>query len=432
MDLPAGARTIADDLGRRGVARGAGRRAAGVRAGLVAASLLALLTAAVAPLGDAFAKDVPVPRLSPLKTAAPADAATDATDATDAAAAPPADDPTVAGIDVPLVPPEEIPDPGLGMAPGGLGGALPAEGDIDGDAPLSLTPGADQPIDLGAPPPSGPIDLAVPPAAGDPAAAAAPVDPATLSTLTLEARLTEGGPPIASGMTWRVFGDSVGSDGKMRLVGEATGGPVTLKLKAGSYFVHAAYGRAGVSKKVDVGGDVATDSVVLNAGGLRLAALVGKDQPLAGGDVSFDIYAPDEGGSDERILLVSNAPAGEIIGLSAGIYHVVCRYGDANAVVRADIRVEAGKLIDAAVYQNAARLTLKLVEAHGGEALANTSWSVVTMAGEAVADSVGAFPSVVLAAGDYTAIAKHEGKIYERTFTVESGVNRDVEVLLSQ
>lgn len=425
MDLPAGTRTIAGDLGR-GIARGAGRRATGVRAGVVAASLLALLTAALAPLGDAFAKDVPVPRLSPLKTAAPADAATDA------AAAPPADDPTVAGIDVPLVPPEEIPDPGLGMAPGGLAGPLPAEGDIDGeaggDAPLSLAPGADPPIDLGAPPASGPIDLAVPPAAGD---AAAPVDPATLSTLTLEARLTEGGPPITSGMTWRVFGDSVGSDGKMRLVGEATGGPVTLKLKAGSYFVHAAYGRAGVSKKVDVGGDVATDSIVLNAGGLRLAALVGKDQPLAGSDVSFDIYAPDDGGSGERILLVSNAPAGQIIGLSAGIYHVVCRYGDANAVVRADIRVEAGKLVEAAVYQNAARLTLKLVEAQGGEALANTSWSVVTQTGEAVADSVGAFPSVVLAAGDYTAIAKHNGKIYERGFTVEPGLNRDVEVLLT-
>ena len=429
MDLPAGARTIADGLGRRLPARGAGR----APTGLAAAALLAFAIAAVVPPG-AFAKDVPVPRLSPLKTATPADAATDAAGAAapadDPTVAGPADDPTVAGVDDPLIPPEEIPDPGLGLA---AGGGLPAEGDVDGepgiDAPLSLAPGADQPIDLGAPPPAGPIDLAAPPGASDPAA---PVDPATLSTLTLEAHLIEGGPTVMTGMTWRVFGDSVGSDGKMRLVGEATGGPVTLKLRAGSYFVHAAYGRAGISKKVQVGGDVATDSIVLNAGGMRLTALVGKDQPLAGSDVSFDIYAPDDGGSDERILLVSNAPAGEIIGLPAGIYHVVCRYGDANAVVRADIRVEAGKLVEAAVYQNAARLTLKLVEAHGGEALANTSWSVVTPTGEAVADSVGAFPSVVLAAGDYTAIAKHDGKIYERTFTVEPGVNRDVEVLLSQ
>jgi ketopantoate hydroxymethyltransferase len=158
-------------------------------------------------------------------------------------------------------------------------------------------------------------------------------------------------------------------------------------------------------------------------------ALVGKDQPLSASDVSFNIYAPEEDGAEERAIVVSNAPAGRIIGLNAGTYHVVCRYGDANAVVRADIRVEAGKLTEAAMYQKAARLTLKLVSEHGGEALANTAWSVVTSAGETVAGSVGAFPSVVLAAGEYTAIAKHDGKIYERTFTVEPGLNRDMEVL---
>ena len=36
---------------------------------------------------------------------------------------------------------------------------------------------------------------------------------------------------------------------------------------------------------------------------------------------------------------------------------------------------------------------------------------------------------MVLAAGDYTAIAKHDGRTFERNFTVEAGVNRDVEVL---
>ncbi|MFI5091589.1 MAG: hypothetical protein ACHP7P_16230, partial [Terriglobales bacterium] len=76
-----------------------------------------------------------------------------------------------------------------------------------------------------------------------------------------------------------------------------------------------------------------------------------------------------------------------------------------------------------------ARLTLKLVSGQGGEAIANTAWSVVNPSGESIADFVGAFPSVVLAAGDYTAIAKHEGKMYERNFTVEPGLNHDIEVI---
>jgi hypothetical protein len=168
---------------------------------------------------------------------------------------------------------------------------------------------------------------------------------------------------------------------------------------------------------------------VLDAGGIRLAALAGKDRVIAPEEIRFDIYAPDEGGSDARVTVMENAPAGTVIGLNAGTYNVVCRYGDANAIVRADIRVEAGKLTEATVYQQAARVTLKLVENHGGEALANTQWSVITPNGDSVVESVGAFPSVVLAEGEYTAIAKHEDRIFEQKFVVEPGLNRDVEVL---
>ena len=42
---------------------------------------------------------------------------------------------------------------------------------------------------------------------------------------------------------------------------------------------------------------------------------------------------------------------------------------------------------------------------------------------------VGAFPIVVLAAGDYTALAKHDGKTYQTNFSVVAGSDRDVEVL---
>ena len=115
---------------------------------------------------------------------------------------------------------------------------------------------------------------------------------------------------------------------------------------------------------------------MLNAGGMRLLAVNGKDTPLGASDVAFDVYAPDEGGSEERFLLIQNAPPGHIISLNAGTYQVVCKYGDANAVVRADIKVDPGKLTEATIFQNAARLTLKLVEQHGGEALANTAWTI--------------------------------------------------------
>jgi hypothetical protein len=256
-----------------------------------------------------------------------------------------------------------------------------------------------------------------------------PVADGPPQSFTLEARLTDATPPLTRGLSWRIFDAAPTADGKLKLVGEAHGGSVRVMLKPGSYFVHASYGRAIAMRTITVGAGVDSDNVVLNAGGLRLSAMVGKDQPLNASDVSFDIFSPDDDGAEERTLVVSNAPAGHVIGLNAGTYHVVCHYGAANAVVRADIKIQPGKLTEAAVYQKAARLTLKLVSEQGGEAIANTAWSVLTPSGDSVADFVGAFPSVVLAAGEYTAIAKHEGRMYERNFSVEPGLNHDIEVM---
>ena len=249
---------------------------------------------------------------------------------------------------------------------------------------------------------------------------------------TLEARLEPNGPPLGAQVKWRIFGAEPGTDGHMPLLAEAQGGIAYLHLQTGTYFVHAAFGRAGATRKIDVGSPTGGVVVVLNAGGMRLLAVNGKDTPLGANDVSFDVYAPDEGGSNERFLLIQNAPPGHIISLNAGTYQVVCKYGDGNAVVRADIKVEAGKLTEATMFENAARLTLKLVEQHGGEALANTAWSIETLGGKEVVHSVGAFPSVILAAGDYTAKATHDGKVYQLNFTVAANDNRDVEVLTSQ
>jgi len=65
-----------------------------------------------------------------------------------------------------------------------------------------------------------------------------------------------------------------------------------------------------------------------------------------------------------------------------GNYHIVSNYGDTNAVVRSDIRVRTGKLTDVTVGHRAALITLKLVGERGGEAIANTNWSIITPGGD--------------------------------------------------
>jgi hypothetical protein len=97
--------------------------------------------------------------------------------------------------------------------------------------------------------------------------------------------------------------------------------------------------------------------------------------------------------------------------------------------VRSDIRVQSGKLTDVVVNHRAALITLKLVSVRGGEALANTSWSVITPGGDVIKESTGAFPRIVLAEGDYRAIARNDGRTFERDFKVVAGVDGEVEVL---
>lgn len=249
-------------------------------------------------------------------------------------------------------------------------------------------------------------------------------------SLVLEARLVEGGPPLTEGIIWRVFAAQPDADGELPLVLETQpGGTADVRLPSGDYLVHAAFGRAGATKRVTIADDGQMESLVLNAGGLILDSEVGEGNAVPRDRLSFEIMQENEGG--DLLTVVPQASAGRLIRLSAGTYHVVSRYGNVNSVVRADIEVEAGKMTEAIMRHTGAEVTLKLVSEEGGEALANTSWAVTTQDGLTVHESIGAFPSIVLAAGGYTAIAKHQGEIYSRDFAVEAGVDRDIEVRLA-
>ena len=92
----------------------------------------------------------------------------------------------------------------------------------------------------------------------------------------------------------------------------------------------------------------------------------------------------------------------------------------------------SGKLIDVTLRHRCATLTLKLVNKPGGEALANTTFTVLTPGGDVIRELIGAFPSLVLAEGEYVVIARHDAKTYQSTFQVQSGMDRDVEVVAQE
>ncbi|WP_181703212.1 hypothetical protein [Chthonobacter albigriseus] len=247
-------------------------------------------------------------------------------------------------------------------------------------------------------------------------------------TVVLTARLVEGGAPLKSGVVWRIFGVQAGSDGALPLVATTAGGVADIRLQAGVYLAHCNFGYASSTTRIEVREGVQEESVVLNAGGLKLLAFA-EDRPLPVEDVRFDIYSLEIDGQGERKAVALDVAPDKLLRLPAATYHVVSRYGEVNARTRADVEVKAGKMSEVTLYQKAAEVTLKLVGEPGGEAIADTQWSVLTPGGDVVTEGVGAFPSFILASGTYTVVAKHDEALFQREFEVETGRDAEIEVL---
>jgi hypothetical protein len=315
----------------------------------------------------------------------------------------------------PPVPPASVPSAGSGaslnLAPSSGPAAVPS------------------PVPNLGPPPVAQPSPAQPPVAALPPVSSPPVPPAAAqAVLSLSARYGKDLPTVSGGLVWRVFSDRPDDSGSFKLIREDHGASPNLTLPPGSYVVHVALGLVSAVRPVTLKAETDRESFVLPAGGLRMEGRVGTSK-IPANQIAFSIYKGSQFETSERAPLVPNVFPGDLVLLPEGTYYIVSNYGDANSVVRSDIRVQAGKLIEVTMTHRAAVITLKLVSDKGGEALANTAWSVITTAGDVVKESVGAFPRMVLSEGEYRAIAKNEGKVYERPFNVVNGVDGDVEVL---
>jgi hypothetical protein len=304
----------------------------------------------------------------------------------------------------PPVPPASVPDPG---------------------AAVNLAPPSGPGVGPSLPPPT----LTQPPVAAVPQQAVPMVTaPPTQAVLSLSARYGKDLPPITNGLVWRVFPDRPDETGTFKLIREDRGATPNIVLPPGNYVVHVAIGLVSAVRAVTLKAETDREAFVLPAGGLRIEGRVGTSK-IPQNQISFAIFKGSQFEAGERAPLVPNVAATDVVLLPEGTYYIISNYGDANSVVRSDIRVQAGKLTDVTVSHRAAVITLKLVSDQGGEALANTAWSVITPGGDVIKESIGAFPRVVLSEGEYRAIAKNEGKVFERSFNVVNGVDGEVEVV---
>jgi hypothetical protein len=246
--------------------------------------------------------------------------------------------------------------------------------------------------------------------------------------LAVAARYGREAPLISGGLIWRIYAANPDLNGTLRLVKEDRTATPTFMLPPGDYVVHASFGLASAAKAVQLRNDTTREIFDIPAGGIRLQGRV-NDVRIPTGQIAFEVYPGSQFNTAQRRPIAQNVMAGDVVLVPQGTYYIVSTYGDVNSVVRSDVQVQAAKLTDIVVTHRAAVITLKLVNESGGEALANTQWTVSTPDGDVIKESIGAFPRLVLAEGDYHLIARNEGRIYQRDFKVINGVDGEVELL---
>jgi hypothetical protein len=263
-------------------------------------------------------------------------------------------------------------------------------------------------------------------------------------TLNLSASLGTG-PALPGGLRWRVFKATPDSDGLHRLMVESAQARPSLTVPPGDYVVHVAFGLASAEKMVTVGAEALNVKLALSAGALRIHCTGAGDKPVEANNISLAIYVPERNNATAK-LVYAKAREGDVIGVPEGNYHIASTYLDSvgigslsqkgpgeaiptNSISAGDVNVATGKIVDVTLRHRVAKLTVKLVNAPGGGALANSTFTVLTPGGDIVRELAGAFPSLVLAEGEYVVVARHNAKTYQATFTVQSGMDRDVEVL---
>ncbi len=311
-----------------------------------------------------------------------------------------------------------------------LGVAAPAlaqfGGTQFGPPPQQFAPPSAVPQPLA--PPGAPMRISpvLPPTAAPQTVTQAPGGPVSLAVAARYGRETPQ--PIANGLIWRIYPAKPDVARGYRALREERSAAPTFALPPGEYVVHVTFGLASASKAVSLRSEPVREMFDLPAGAIRLEGRVA-DTRIPAGQISFDIYSGSQFDTGDRQPIANGIATGDLVVVPEGTYYIVSNYGDGNAVVRSDIRVQPGKLTDVNISHRAAVIMLKLVSNSGGEALANTEWTVLTPGGDVIKESIGAFPRVVLAEGDYRAIARNEGKTFQRDFKVTTGVDGEIEVL---
>ena len=266
-----------------------------------------------------------------------------------------------------------------------------------------------------------------------------PPEPAPASSgpakLKVQAVLASGRPPLEKALSWKVFEAEADFEGNRKQVAWEIAPSQIFTLPPGRYLLTADYGNTHRETEVSLDpGEERVFTFDLQAGQVKVDAVLAAGKPRIDGDVSFKVFEAEPDFEGNRKQVAWELRPSHIFTLPAGRYLVTAEFGYARA--EQEIEVEPGAQFARTLDLGAGQVKLTARRGAGGEPLAaDVDWKVYR--GEAdfegnrerIAWELTASPVLTLEAGDYVVVAGYGGLSAEKRFSLAPGEQKPIEVV---
>ncbi|MBW1848060.1 MAG: VWA domain-containing protein [Deltaproteobacteria bacterium] len=163
--------------------------------------------------------------------------------------------------------------------------------------------------------------------------------------LRLHAVLNKGSNPIKESMMWHVYEAEKDVKGNRKKVTHTRHEIPLFILNSGKYYVLAKHGSATGSFEVEINeGEIAKHTVILNAGYLKVNAILKKGGDPIKGSMMWHVYEAEKDAKGNRKKITHTQHAIPLFRLNAGKYFVSAKHFDKFADF--EIKIVPGKILE--------------------------------------------------------------------------------------
>jgi len=251
--------------------------------------------------------------------------------------------------------------------------------------------------------------------------------------LTLVGYYKEGGERLKKRTRWNLYAVGPDADAKRRFLDYTNAADPTYTLPTGTYKVELQSGLVQTAMTVDLKpGDVLEKKVFLNAGQVRLSAVLKEGGPPIQKRIHWYLTGDTPDAKGEYKTLSHNSNPAPTFTLGAGRHRFFVTAGSTRKAF--EVNIEPDRLIEKSVSLDAGQVKMIALDKASGQSLKKVRWTVTRPEKNArgtydrITYNSYYTPSFTLSAGRYRVVIEHGGTQSIAMINVNAGENKEIRV----